>query len=95
MLNTETDVDSFRYGNKTRFINHNSGIMANCKVEITFCKGINIVRFCANQIIVKGQEIYFDYNRNYNIDWMKIFNLHFEKFEKEEKKDKTNPMFFA
>lgn len=86
MLNKETDVDSFRYGNKMRYANHNCGIMANCKVEVIYSRGINVVRFSTNQDIFKGQEIYFDYHRNYKIEWMKYFNEFYDKFEAEEKK---------
>ncbi|KAL4498597.1 hypothetical protein ABPG72_019715 [Tetrahymena utriculariae] len=89
MLNKETDVDSFRYGNKMRYVNHNCGSMANCKVDVIYNRGINIVRFSAKEDIQKGQEIYFDYNRNYQIEWMKYFNEYYDNFEQEEKKQQV------
>lgn len=76
-----------------RYANHNCGSMANCKVDVVYSKGTNIVRFCASQDISKGQEIFFDYNRNYKIEWMEMFNKHFDRFEAEEKKLLTKKIF--
>ncbi len=45
----------------------------------------NYILFFTERVIKKGEEIYFDYGKGYNLAWTKHFNNNLEKIKKAKK----------
>ena len=62
-LNSEYQIDATRMGNRSRFINHSSE--GNCKSKIVLVSLEHRIEFRAIQDIASGQEIFFNYGKDY------------------------------
>lgn len=63
-LNKEVTIDSYRYGNIERFINH-SKKHANCKPLVKLVNGEHRIGFFATKDLVAGEELFFDYGKKF------------------------------
>ena len=63
-LNGEMCVDSYRYGNKTRFINHGRK-RANCYPKVKLVNGEHRIAFYAKKSLAAGVELFFNYGRQF------------------------------
>ena len=63
-LNEEVTIDSFRYGNIERFINH-SKKYANCKPLVKLVNGEHRIGFFATKDLDAGEELFFDYGKKF------------------------------
>jgi SET domain-containing protein len=63
-LNEEVTIDSFRYGNVERFINH-SKKHANCKPVVKLVNGEHRIGFFATKDLAAGEELFFDYGKKF------------------------------
>jgi SET domain-containing protein len=61
-LNKEVAIDSYRYGNIERFINH-SKKHANCKPSVRLVNGEHRIGFFAMKHLDAGVELFFDYGK--------------------------------
>jgi SET domain-containing protein len=65
-LNDEVVIDSYRYGNLERFINH-SKKNANCKPLVRLVNGEHRIGFFATKDLVAGVELFFDYGKEFTL----------------------------
>ncbi len=63
-LNDEVVIDSYRYGNVERFINH-SKKHANCKPLVKLVNGEHRIGFFAMKDLDPGVELFFDYGKEF------------------------------
>jgi SET domain-containing protein len=63
-LNYEVVIDSYRYGNVERFINH-SKKQANCKPFVKLVNGEHRIGFFAMKDLDAGVELFFDYGKEF------------------------------
>ena len=63
-LNKEVTIDSYRYGNIERFINH-SKKHANCKPLVKLVNGEHRIGFFATKDLDAGEELFFDYGKKF------------------------------
>lgn len=65
-LNREQEIDSQRYGNKIRFINHASDSRCrNIYPKIVLCNGAHRIGMYAQRDIAITEELFFDYGKDY------------------------------
>lgn len=64
----DQEVDGTSAGNKTRFINHQSGQKQNVQPKIMLCNTVHRIGMYASRNIQKGQELFFNYGTNYHRD---------------------------
>ena len=62
-------LDAKSFGNETRFINHMPEEGANCEVKQIKFKNRNQVLLFACKDIKQGEELFFDYGNDFNIEW--------------------------
>ncbi|KAF7925474.1 uncharacterized protein EAE97_010555 [Botrytis byssoidea] len=87
-LNKEWTIDAMRMGNKTRFINH-AGSEAdgmNCAARILLVNGEHRIAFRATRDILIGEELLFDYGRNF----AELYGLNKKSGKGKGKLPKTN-----
>ncbi|KAF7885523.1 uncharacterized protein EAF02_004032 [Botrytis sinoallii] len=87
-LNKEWTIDAMRMGNKTRFINH-AGSEAdgmNCAARILLVNGEHRIAFRATRDILIGEELLFDYGRNF----AELYGLNKKSAKGKGKLPKTN-----
>lgn len=63
-LNDEVAIDSFRYGNLERFINH-SRARANCQPIVKLVNGEHRIGIFATADLAPGAELFFDYGEEF------------------------------
>lgn len=67
-------IDALLLGNQTRYINHMKDEFANVSVQIMSSMGREFVAFFAKKDINIGEELFFDYGKEYNMQWKNKFD---------------------
>lgn len=73
-------LDAARYGNVTRFINHLPESICNLKVKETKTFKGKFLIFYAKKNISKNSELFFDYGKEYSLDWKNAFDEKIKKY---------------
>jgi len=62
-----------------RYPNHSSFGYQNCYVKQIYVKGRYIIELYALRSIKIGEELFFDYNMQSNINWLSKYNRYYSK----------------
>jgi hypothetical protein len=69
------DIDAYKVGNFTRYINHAAYGYQNCSAGSRFVNGSYKIFIFAMRDIKKGEELFFDYMFGNKIKWVKNYNI--------------------
>ena len=73
-LNDLNDIDAYRIGNEMRYVNHSAYGYENCYARGIYSRGEKRIVLYAKRDILRGEELFFDYQIQINVPWLVKYN---------------------